>query len=212
MSEFTSGHILRAEDRDIVRKYAVEGSVIMQLNEQFIAYLTSDVYNQLPVPEHIQQLSQEAPVLYFYNFEDHEWGYRLIYRETETAKLHIAYEYEEEIISKTAMGRYPEKSFRELLFGGTLQKIREELEAGSLFEEKLEELFDDSRPEEFQLLGASGTQIEKLREILNINFINHDINEGMELSDEFKQALGIEEMSFIRHEHIVESKRYDEIF
>ncbi|MNN43778.1 hypothetical protein D3C81_1580330 [compost metagenome] len=110
------------------------------------------------------------------------------------------------------MERYPEKSFRELLFGGILKKIREELEAGSLFEEKLEELFNDSRPEEFRLLGASGAQIEKLREILNINFINHDINEGMELSDEFKQALGMEEMSFIRHERIVKSERYDEIF
>lgn len=212
MSEFTSGHILRTEDKDIVRRYAVEGSVIMQLNERFIAYLTSDVYNQEPVPEHIRLLSQEAPVLYFYNFEDHEWGYRLIYRGTEAAKLHIAYEYEEAIISSVAMERYPEKSFRELLFGGILQKIREELEAGSLFEEKLEELFNDSRPEEFRLLGASGAQIEKLREILNINFINHDINEGMELSDEFKQALGMEEMSFIRHERIVESERYDEIF
>lgn len=212
MSEFTSGHILRAEDRDFVRKHAVEGSVIMQLNEQFIAYLTSDVYNQQPVPEHIQRLSQEAPVLYFYNFEDHEWGYRLIHKGTVVAALHIAYDYEEAIISNVAIERYPEKSFRELLFGGVLQKVREELEAGSLFEEKLEELFNDSRPEQFQLLGASGAQIEKLREILNINFINHDINEGMELSDEFKQILGIEEMSFIRHERIVESERYDEIF
>ena len=212
MSEFTSGHILRVEDRDIVRKHAVEGSVIMQLNEHFIAYLTSDVYNQEPVPGHILGLSQEAPVLYFYNFEDHEWGYRLIHKGAEVAKLHIAYEYEEAIISSIAIERYPEKSFRELLFGGILQKVREELEAGSLFEEKLEELFNDSRPGQFQLLGASAAQIEKLRDILNINFINHDINEGMELTDEFKQAIGIEEMSFIRHERVVESEQYDEIF
>ncbi|WP_342564609.1 hypothetical protein NST84_05405 [Paenibacillus sp. FSL R7-0345] len=212
MSEFTSGHILRAADRDIVRKYAVSGSVIMQLNEQYIAYLIEDTYNSGPAPEHIQLLSEEAPVLYFYNFADHEWGYQLIHQGKEIATLHIAYEYEEEMVLHTAEVRYPESDFRELLFGGTLEKIREELESASVFEQKLQELFDNSRPEQFQLLGASGEKIEQLLEILSISFINRNINEAMELSDKFKEILGIEEMSYIRHERVVESEEYDELF
>lgn len=212
MSEFTSGHILRATDRDIVRKHAVSGSVIIQLNAQCIAYLIEDTYNSGPAPKHIQLLSAEAPVLYFYNFADHEWGYQLIHQGKEIATLHIAYEYEEEIVFHTAEERYPESDFTELLLGGTLEKIREELEAASVFEQKLEELFNDSHPEQFQLLGASGEQIEQLREILSLSFINRNINQAMELSDKFKEILGIEEMSYIRHERVVESEDYDELF
>ncbi|AIQ45395.1 hypothetical protein R70723_05400 [Paenibacillus sp. FSL R7-0273] len=212
MSEFTSGHILRAADRDIVRKHAVRGSVMIQLNEQYIAYLIEHTYNSGLAQEHIQLLSEEAPVLYFYNFADHEWGYQLIHQGKEIAALHIAYEYEEEMVLHTAEERYPESDLTELLLSGTLEKIREELESASVFEQKLGNLFNDSRPEQFQLLGASGEQVVQLCEILSHSFIHRNINQAMELSGKFIEILGIEEMSCIRHERVVESEEYDELF
>lgn len=212
MSEFTSGTILLAKDREVVRKHAVKGSVIMQLNDKFIAYLTEDNYIGELVPESIIQLSQEIPLLYFYNFEDHHWGYRLLVQGEEVGDLHIAYEYEEEIAYSIAKKKYPDMGFNELYFGGLLEEIREELEAGSVFKESFEAIFNNCRLELFSLLAVSDEQISRLKGILNTDYINHDISEGMELADEFKTILGIEEMSFIRHERVVESGEYDELF
>lgn len=67
-----------AKDKEAVRKYAVKGSVMLQLNDKFVVYLSEDVYIGEIIPESMIQLSQEIPLLYFYNFEDHHWGYRLL--------------------------------------------------------------------------------------------------------------------------------------
>lgn len=211
MSEFTSGNILLSEARETVRKHARKGSAIVQLNDKFITYLTEDIYIDEQVPGHIVELSRETPVLYFYNFGDHHWGYRLLVQGKEEASLHISYEFEEEVAYQIAEERYPDKEFDELLFGGLMEELKEELEANAIFEERFEAIFNKCHPELFSSLHVSEEQISSLREILNTEYIHHDVDEGMELVEEFKRILGIEEMSY-RHDRILDNGEYDELF
>lgn len=210
MSEFTSGNILLSEAREVVRAHARKGSGIVQLNDKFIAYITEDIYIDEQVPGYIVELSRETPVLYFYNFGDHHWGYRLLVQGKEEASIHISYEFEEEITYEIAEERYPDKAFDELFSDGFMEELREELVANAIFEERFEATLNHCHPELFSLLNASEEQIVRLREIFNTEYIHHDIDEGMELVEEFKSILGIEEMIY-RNDRISDDGDYDEL-
>lgn len=100
MSEFTSGHLLLASHKESIRKHAIPGSLIKELDDKWVAYLTrNDNYLEYQeAPYYIYQLSNDAPALNFCNFSDHFWGYRIFSKGKEIAYLRISYEFSEEII------------------------------------------------------------------------------------------------------------------
>lgn len=198
MSEFTSGHLLLASHKEVVRKYAIPGSIIKELDEKWIAYLTSDdnYLEQLEGPDVIYQLSKEAPVLNFCNLGDHLWGYRIFNNGQEVAYLRISYEMEEEIIIKIFEERYPDKDILKL-YGGYHEEISQEVLENGILEDEIEHLFDKSNASAFKLFDISDEQIEKLKSILNATYYKEHKNLYL-FVEEFKDIIGIGEISWIR--------------
>ncbi|KRE92156.1 hypothetical protein ASG89_33435 [Paenibacillus sp. Soil766] len=210
MSEFTSGNLFLNTNWEIVKQLAPSGALLKQLNKEWMLLLTKDNYMEdYEAPEYIYNISKQAPILYFYNFEDHFWGYRLFYGGEEVADVHISLEFEEEILHEIAMERNPDKKFSQLLFSGILDGLREELKSNNTFEEEYKYIFDRSNVDKFSLFGLDEIQINSLKRLLNIENAQ-DIGAAFHIKDDFKKALDIEEMSWIRHERILESQEYEE--
>ncbi|MBD0381454.1 hypothetical protein [Paenibacillus sedimenti] len=212
MSEFTSGHLLLAGHKEAIRKNAVPRSLIKVLDEKWIAYLTrNDSYLEYQeAPDYIYQLSYDAPVLNFCNLSDHFWGYRIFNGGQEVAYLRISYEFLEEIIIEIFKERYPEKEILEL-YGDMHEEISKEVIENGIFDEAIEHLFDESNVSAFKLFDISEKQIDKLKSILNPSYFREH-KKIYQLVEEFKEIIGINEMSWIRHERVEEDEGYEEIF
>lgn len=212
MSEFTSGNLLLAAHQDAIRKIAVPGSILKVLDETWIAYLTShdDFIDRGEAPSFILQLSALAPVLSFCNFADHCWGHRIFSEGKEVANLTISYEMEEELFIRIFEEKYPDKEIVEL-YTEYREEIENEITEHQLLEHEADRLFENCNVDAFRLFNVSAEQIAKLRSILNPDYYR-EIDHIFEHVEEFKDALGINEMSWIRYELIEENEEFDEKF
>ncbi|MFC4777764.1 hypothetical protein ACFO9Q_13280 [Paenibacillus sp. GCM10023252] len=210
MSEFTSGHLMLAAHIGAVKKNAIPGSIIKQLDDKWIVYLTpNDNYLESEhVPEYIITLSNDAPVLYFSNFGDHFWGYRIFSEGNEIAYLRISYELEEELIIKTFEERYPEQDRFDYYDGEYQEEIIQFIEENGLFEVALNEMFAECNVMSFRLFNMTDEQVDKLSMILSSSNYR-EIDNVYSLVDEFKEIAGIHEMSYIRYERVAEDGEYE---
>lgn len=205
MSEFTSGHLMLASHKEIIHNLAIAGAVVKQLDEKWVGFFTPyDHYlDNQNAPDFVYKLSKDAPVLFFCNFEDHFWGYRIFSEGREVAYLRIFYEMEEEIIIESFKEKYPGRDILELYDEAYEEISAEIVEQGGL-EKAIDGLFNECNVEAFQLFGISDEQLEKLRIILNSNYFKSHEN-IFDLVEEFKECVGIEEMSWISHDRVDES-------
>ncbi|WP_017811971.1 hypothetical protein [Paenibacillus shenyangensis] len=215
MSEFTAGNIILAAHKEMVKDQLPSGTAIYRLNDKWITWLTKDdghiADHNHKAPAYIYRVSDRVPVLYFYNAEDHWWGYQVFDQGKEIARLHFSFEYEDELVYKIAKKRYPESSSSDLLFSGKLEDLYTELKESNIFEEEFKRVFDDCNTEAFRLFGCNDEQINQLNNILNIDYIENGIEKNMSLAEEFKSIIGIPEMFFVRYDRVLESKEYEEL-
>lgn len=133
MSEFTSGNLLLSKDRNIIKQCNVSSLILKELNNKWAVFFTEDNYIESEVPNYIIEVSKECPILYFYNYEDYGWGYRIISKGEEVAKLMINYSLEDDIITEIIQQRYPEiEDIFEFIYDEdegreAYEKIREEI-------------------------------------------------------------------------------------
>jgi hypothetical protein len=119
-------------------------------------------------PSFIYELSKEAPVLYFCNFGDHFWGYRIFSAGREAAYLRFPYELEEEALIAFFKAKYPARDILEL-YGEDYDEIRAAfLEEGGL-EHAEQELFQECHVEAFRLFEVPEERIAMLRSMLTAN-------------------------------------------
>lgn len=205
MSEFTSGHLMLALHKEIIHNHVIAGAVVKQLDEKWVSFFTPDDHylEYQNAPEFVYKLSKDAPVLFFCNFEDHFWGYRIFSKGQEVAYLRISYELEEEIIIERFKEKYPGRDILELYDGAYDEVAAEFLEQGGL-EKAIDGLFSESHVEAFKLFDISDEQIEQLRFILNSNYYKSHEN-IFDLVEEFKECVGIVEMSWKSHDRVDDS-------
>ncbi|MBY0014092.1 hypothetical protein [Paenibacillus typhae] len=211
MSEFTSGSLFLKIHRDRVIMEAPKGALLKDFSNSWTVLLTEDNYaEELRAPEYIYSISKEVPLLYFYNYEDHFWGYRIFHMGEEVGDIHVSREFKEEVVSNFARKRYPEKRYFELVVSGKLDELRKELKKDGVFEDVFSRIFSRSNVEQFKLFGFTEETIQKLSQLLDIEKAN-TITKTFKLVDKFKKIINIEEMTNIRHERILEFQKYDVI-
>ncbi|TXK84202.1 hypothetical protein [Paenibacillus sp. N3.4] len=135
-------------------------------------------------------MSEQCPVLYFYNLEDHCWGYSLFHGGICASSLHFSYEMEFELLMKVAEEMYPEQeSIVEFLYGDVEgQKVHRDIESkmrdDAYLKEQLEKHFATNVVERFQLLGLDEKLIAELKDLLSVDtYFNVEIkHEIVELS------------------------------
>jgi len=142
MSEFTYGSLTSGNDRTLLKKYCPRGSAICRLNERWTAFFTEED-GVISSPNNILELSKEMPVFYFYNLEDHCWGYQIWSQGEKVSSLHFSYEFEAELLFSVAQKRYPDqKNIASFLFedeeGQSIyEQIESELSDPAFFEKEL---------------------------------------------------------------------------
>ncbi|AEI45601.1 hypothetical protein [Paenibacillus mucilaginosus] len=208
MSEFTYGTVVRSEHIDKIRKHAPKGlAAILPLSEQWVGVFTSEDGEMGGPEEFLSALSSECPALYFYNLEDHHWGYTLWNEGDMISSAHVSYEMPEELIIKIAEERYPDQDSTFFYFTdegeAIFQQIRDELAEGDHYAEALRKHFETVYPEDFKLFGFDDETVEALRGLLTAeSFLRGDAD-----VDTFKSLTGLEQFSWMRYERM---ERYEE--
>ncbi|AZN39916.1 hypothetical protein [Paenibacillus albus] len=176
MSEFTYGNIIRSVDKTKLLEILPTGTPTLKLNEDWIAFFTSED-GEFVASKQLKALSENCPILYFTNLEDHGWGFEIFHRGEVVSNLEVLYELMDEEFDEI-MDEY------------------DEVEASIL------EGYMNQNPdaEAFKLFGLSDEQIKCIEELLAGNLAFGE--EEFVAVERFKELLGIEEMSWIRHERI----------
>ncbi|MBE7896940.1 hypothetical protein G7L40_16360 [Paenibacillus polymyxa] len=206
MSELTSGSLSLLKYKEAILKH--DPVYAEDLNDKWFVFITKDTEESEEIPESLFQISEKIPVLYFYNFEDHCWGYRVVYNSQEIASLHISYVLLDTSIIKLAEQRYPEEDHIEFLYVDPRgDKIRieliEEVLRSNEYNEKIAKQFTNCNLETFRFFELDNEQIKQLEDILNNSYYTQ-LESEHELVEEFKELLNIEEMSWIRADRMNE--------
>lgn len=149
----------------------------------------------------------DCPILYFYNLEDHCWGYEVWNRGHRQSYLHISYEMESELLFKIAAEQYPEIEhigaflYEEDEGQRIAEEIQEQLRDHDRFEKEVSRLFESVQMDDFRLFHVSEEVLVGLKQLLTADvYLLYD-NKHM-IVEEFKQWLNIEEMSWLRFDRI----------
>ncbi|MCD1261416.1 hypothetical protein B5M42_021680 [Paenibacillus athensensis] len=212
MSEFTSG-CLTPNTKKAVAYLTKQSSVIRvaPLNEDWIIFLTEDTYVDNSVSSAIQHVSSEIPVLYFYNFEDHCWGYKLLEAGRTLAEFELDYEAKHSRVIQLAQQLYPTKDIIEFLYIDIEgQAVREQLEqqVEDQYVNTVRIAYQQANIDAFRILGVSGGVLQNLGEIMSVEHFEA-LQSKHDLVEQFKVALGIPEMSWIRVDRL---EAFDERF
>ncbi|WP_156889574.1 hypothetical protein [Paenibacillus harenae] len=204
MSEFTSGHLMLSAHRETISRHIRNEVITIPLNHKWAAFFTpNDQYLEYEdAPSFIYELSKDAPVLYFCNFGDHFWGYRIFSAGREEAYLRFTYELEEEALVEFYKAKYPTRDIL-ALYGEAYDEVHAAfLEQGGLKHAK-QVLFQESHVEAFRLFEVPEEQIAKLRGMLTANNDSTG-DQKFDLVDQFKACIGMEEMSYLRYDQLLE--------
>jgi hypothetical protein len=212
MSEFTSGY-LSLKTNQFIDCITKNSSVIRigQLNSVWAIFLTEDTNLDNSAPESIKQISIEIPVLYFYNFEDHCWGYKIFESGKEIADFELDYEAKNTMVIKLAQKLFPDKDIIESLYiDDEGSEIREQLEVQveDNYLEMVRECYENTNIYSFKLFNLSESAIKKLKTILSIEYLQ-TLDAHHDLVEEFIEIIGISEMSWIRVDRL---ESFDERF
>ncbi|MBW7453323.1 hypothetical protein ACFOLF_05765 [Paenibacillus sepulcri] len=198
MSEFTSG-FLTLNTKKSLDSLAEQSSVIKaaELNAEWLIFLNGDAILGNDVPDYVKQISMVLPVLYFYYDKDHCWGYKLFESGEMAADFELDYEAKNSMVIELAEKLYPDKDIIAFLY------LDEE---GSEIRERLDEIVEDNYLEmvrmnfekanldSFNLFHKSEDTINKLKNIMRVEYFQTLVSPH-ELVEEFKELIGISEMS-----------------
>ncbi|MBP1963261.1 hypothetical protein [Paenibacillus aceris] len=200
MSEFTSGNLVLNKFKPSVQKY---NPIFMdELNDKWSLFFTEGTEVSEDCPHDVMGITQEAPVLYFYNFEDHGWGFSILQQGSVIATFDFSYEQEEIELMKYVQEKFPDQDHIELLYLNPDSHVFKEnmlLELQQLrsCEDRAKTLLERLDVGTFSLFELGDEQLEQLRHLFELGNLLNPHNR-YKLVDEFKSILGIEAMSWIR--------------
>lgn len=209
MSEFTSGSLTLLKYKEAITEF--RPVYINDLNNEWVVFITEDTFISEELPESCLQISEAAPVLYFYNFEDHCWGYRIVHNGQEVASVHVSYELEHTMLMNLAEERYSEVDdlIDFLYIDPKGQPVREQLieEIGNsdAYKEAIDEQFENRNVDSFKLFNISDDLTKKLEAMMNSEFFLQ-LESEQELVEQFKVLINVEEMSWLRADRIPEQE------
>ncbi len=204
MSEFTAGNLVLKKHYGLIKEY--NPKYINELNSDWIVFFTEGTNVSDEYPRDIHEISRTVPVFYFYNFEDHGWGFYIIKEEKEESSFHYSYETEDILLLNLIESEFPGEDPIELLYlqpdsDKFKEKMIEKLYQDRSKEKEFEELLKYIDFKAFRLFISDEEIIKELKFLLSVeNLISLDNH--FKLVNDFKTLLNIKEMSWIRADRI----------
>lgn len=207
MSEFTAGSLTIQPYKAILNDMNL--SYMKDLNDKWVLFMTEGTEVNDEVPEQVRDISAGIPGLYFYNFEDHGWGYWIVYQGEELARVQVSYELMDGFIMDLAAERYPDEDVFELIYldphgRGVYRQLEQEIRALPSYEEAIANQFANCNVEQFCLFDVDNDSVERLRLLLNAEYYK-TLGSYRQLVGAFKELLQIKEMSWIRYDNLGDS-------
>jgi hypothetical protein len=206
MSEFTSGSLVLNTQREAIKDY--NPSFIETLNDKWSVFFTEGTSVSETYPSDIVRMTTKVPVLYFYNFEDHGWGFTILHQGRTVSAFDYSYENEEIELQNYVQERFPEEDALELLYVNPgsddfRDKMNKEFYKERSKEERVKELLERLDVDAFALFEVDSVELEQLRNLFGFDSLA-SLQDPFTLIDDFKAILGIEEMSWIRADRLEE--------
>ena len=214
MSEFSSGFLIlkkNGKKEETLLKSIKTEIILKDLNNKWaVFFIESETFMELEKVDKILDISKKIPVIYFFNAEDHGWGYNIFHEGKEIAKSEIVYCMANQIAMSLAQERYPGTNIVTTFITGDSIKdewenIFNEAHSSEIFKEAVYNQFRNKNVKEFQLFGISTEKIEQLDELLCAEKFLSDPDYEFEMVDEFKRILGIEEFSWMSYSYLADT-------
>lgn len=204
MSEFTAGSLIRNSYRGTVQQY--NPLLVKELNEQWTVFFTSETGVSEIVPADVAAISQHLPVLYFYNFEDHGWGFTLLHQGEAVSAFDFSYEQEEVDLMNYVRDKFPDQDVIELLYispdSDTFKEsMMMEMEQQRNGIDRVQAMLRQLDVSAFGLFELGTAKLEQLRHLFDADIIAK-LERRHAMVEDFKTILGIEEMSWIRADRL----------
>lgn len=219
MSEFTFGLLYRRQDADALDARLVDVDFVNDhdsLNADWhVATLDMDAVSVLFEPEpdgwpeearEMKQaivgallfLSQTAPLLFFYNTEDHGWGFRLFHQGEECARFDLNYEADYQIAEAILRAAHPGDDIHRVCTAEAWEAAHRKARDSDAWLAQLHEGLAQAHPERFAVFGLSPETIASLGDLLAEMSLKNVAGEAFhEPVERFKALLGIEEMRWL---------------
>lgn len=218
MSEFTSGYLFLTRDEETVRqsppptmvlderwqelkedlwggKKDLPPFIIRPLNERWslllIEEISADEASKTQLEKWVLGVSAQCPILYFYNAEDHAWGYRLFKGGAEVASVEVNYEIR----------------LMQEMYGDDADEETDETEAAAEYFETMVQQYEHKNIGEFAVFDLEADSLDELDEILTAEwYLDSGIWDQVE---EFKDCLEITEMSWTSYDYEITDNYLD---
>jgi hypothetical protein len=214
MSEFTYGLLYRSSDAAALDPLLDNLAFVNDhdiLNDTWhVATLDQDAYGLLAQPEgtwpedfdihtQLQEVSQAAPLLFFYNAEDHGWGYQLLHQGREVACFDLSYEADYFIAEAALKTAHPDQDIHQCCTADEWETAHKEARASSTYLSQLRKGRLTANPAQFAVFGLAPKALSDLDALLSESSLLHALGGEafFTLVERFKAILGIEEMSWI---------------
>jgi hypothetical protein len=220
MSEFTFGLLYRRQDADALDPLLDDVDFVNDhdsLDDDWhVATLDLEAVSVLfepqqdDWPEEVLQtkrvvvgallsLSQTAPLLFFYNAEDHGWGYRLFHQGQECARFDLNYEADYQIAEAILHATHPGDDIHRVCSSEAWEAAHRQARESDAWLVQLREGSAQAHPERFAVFGLSPETIASMSDLLSEPSLKdalsgEDFHEPVE---RFKTLLGIKEMRWL---------------
>jgi hypothetical protein len=204
MSEFTAGSLVLNQHRKAIEDF--NPIFIKPLNDKWSVFFTESTKVSDAYPEDILQMTASVPILYFYNFEDHGWGFTILYQSRVVSAFHYSYEDDEIELLNYVQERFPEQDAVELLYINSDSddfrvRIVEEFDKAYSKEDKVKKLIMSLDVDAFALFNIDSSGLDKLRDVFCMESLV-SLQNHFTLVDNFKAIVDIQEMCWIRADRL----------
>jgi hypothetical protein len=194
MSYFTDGlAVLKADSPKLQAALAdlAHPYLFVDLNAKWVAVVLEQPDD--PARPWVERYSHDFPILWFYDAEDHGWGYIIFHEGEEKASLDVSYEIGYGLYRQIAELLYPDRDIHDGIDLQVIRQIQDLIDNSEKLQQDVRDQYIHSNPEEFTVLGLSEDDIERLRETTQPDFPRKYNPHAV---DEFKKHLNLLEMNW----------------
>ncbi|WP_139999798.1 hypothetical protein [Paenibacillus paridis] len=204
MSEFTSGSLVMNKHRKAIEDF--NPTLIKPLNDKWSVFFTKGTEVSGTYPEDIIKMTTSLPILYFYNFEDHGWGFTILYQSRVISAFDYSYEADAIELHNYVQERFPEEDAIELLYikpnsDDFRVKMFKEFYKEHSKEDKVKKLIKSLDVDAFALFNIDSGGLDKLRDVFSMESLMN-LQNHFTLINDFKETIDIKEMCWIRADRI----------
>lgn len=149
----------------------------------------------------LKELSKAAPILYFYNAEDHGWGYRLYHQGQRVARADLDYEADYRIAEAAILAQHPGRDIFDPAVAtlAAWKAVHDAARRGAGFTAAVGAALALAHPEAFACFGFPPQILQGLFALLDPAAVLAAYRDEkiFTLVHEFKKLLGIEHMTWL---------------